>query len=118
MTVREWSATISDDPRTIVALARVAEVVNEFFHLDPDDVVAYDTPFVWWDRSKRNHGISHPMPTPFGYASANGRAPLFFQEQIVHWFGDWRGLEVPECRQAGDGHDSRGRFKPSVYRNG
>ena len=88
------SAVVSSDPETFVSLARVAFLVNEFFDLEADDRVAYDNPFVWWDRSKRNLGIAHPMPQPIGFASANkdgdGRGPLWYQDQIIHWFGQWR----------------------------
>jgi len=103
---------VSADPRTILGLSRVAAVVSEFFDLDP--VVNYDTPFVWWDRSKRNYGISLPMPEPIRYGG-DGRSPLFYQEQIIHWYGQWRGLAVPECHEAGDVVRSRGLI-PSDYR--
>lgn len=121
---KQWDTDIiSIDPSTIVSLARVSAVVNEFFHLDPDDAVNYDTPFVWWDRSKRNNGIALPMPEPVTYLGAGrtsftsvGRAPLWYQEQIIQWFGAWRELDVPECAQAGDRISSRGYVIPSPYR--
>lgn len=139
MTKREWSDIISDDPHTIISLSRVAAIVNEFFHLDDDDMISRDTPFVWWDRSKRNIGISHPMPKPIGYVTSdatadvasevdardtsddtgNGpraRGPLWHQDQIVHWFGQWKDLDIPECQQAGDRVSNRGHPIPSPHR--
>jgi len=112
---------IFDDPRTLVSLSRVAALVSEFFDLD--DPVEYDTPFVWWDRSKKNFGIALPMPEPIAFvgASAKGeaswsRGPLWHQEQIVHWYAEWRDLEVPFCREAGDRVTNRGATVPSSYR--
>ena len=113
-----WNTDIiTQEPDTLVSLARVAIVVNEFFHLT-EDAVSYDTPFVWWDRSKRNEGIALPMPEPVGYAGRATpiRAPLWYQQQIVQWFGQWRDLEVPECSQAGDRLSNRGHVIPSPYR--
>jgi len=112
----QWSDTISDNPHVFVSLSRVSSVVNEFFHLDVDDQVKYDTPFVWWDRSKRNIDIANPMPVPVAFTSANDRGPLWHQDQIVHWFGQWRRLPVPECSQAGDKVSRRGHFVPSPHR--
>ncbi len=109
---------VNTDAATLVSLSRLADVLNEFFNLDVDDLIQYDTPFVWWDRSKRNHGISLPMPEPVTYASAAQRSPLWHQDQILHWYGSWREVEVPESREAGDRTDSRGRFRPSAYRQG
>ena len=113
----EWSDIISDDPRAIISLSRVALIVNEFFNLDTDDEVKYDTPFVWWNRSKHNFGISLPMPKPISFVGVGVNGPLWHQEQIIHWFAQWRDLEVPECRQAGDSISSRGHFVPSTHRN-
>lgn len=121
MATHVWSDIISDDPHAIISLSRVALVVNEFFHLDADDEVKYDTPFVWWNRSKHNFGISLPMPKPIAFVGVDAvgvgaTGPLWYQEQIVHWFGQWRDLEVPECRQAGDSISSRGHFVASTCR--
>ncbi len=109
---------VNTDAATLVSLSRLADVLNEFFDLDVDDEVQYDTPFVWWDRSKRNHGISLPMPEPMTYAAAAQRSPLWPQDQILHWYGDWRNVDVPECVEAGDKTDKTGRFRPSAYRQG
>ena len=107
---------VQQDPRVLVSLSRVSEVVNEFFDLHDDDVIAYDTPFVWWDRSKRNIGIELPMPEPMSYVGNNKRGPLWYQEQIIQWFGAWRELEVVECVEAGDRISSRGHRIYSEYR--
>lgn len=114
------SSNVFKDGSDLVSLSRVASVLNEFFQLDT--TVQYDTPFVWWDRSKSNHGISLPMPEPMAYVGgsandpARARGPLWRQDQILHWYGEWQGLDVPEGRSAGDRIDSRGRFTPSTYR--
>jgi len=105
---------VSDDPHTLVSLSRVAALVSEFFDLE--DPVEYDTPFVWWDRSKKNLGIALPMPEPVSYVGNESRGPLWHQEQIVHWFGEWRDLNVPHCREAGDRVTNRGATIPSSYR--
>ncbi len=111
-----WAPPISDDPHTLVSLSLLPKVLNEFFHLTGDDTVRHKTPPVWWDRSKRNIGIAHPMPTPVAFAASNDCRPLWHQDQIIHWFGQWRDLPVPECRQAGDTVSRRGHLVPSPHR--
>lgn len=84
-------AEIMSDP--LIPLSRVHVVINEHFNLLPEDKINYMTPYVWWDRSKRNIGISLPMPDPVQYAGVNERGPLWFEHQIVEWYAEWQEVE-------------------------
>ena len=107
---------VSSDPKTLIGLSRLPDLVTEFFDLDLEDRPSYDAPFVWWQRSKANEHIAVPMPEPVTFAAANGRGPLWHQEQLIHWFGMWRGLDVPVCIEAGDKLSARGRRTYSPHR--
>ncbi len=106
---------VSKDPKALVSLSRLSAVLDEFFNLD--DLILPDTPFVWWNRSKGNYGISLPMPEPVAFSGANRRGPLWPQDQILHWYAEWQELSVPECREAGDRAASGGRYALSEYRS-
>jgi len=104
---------ISPNPQTLTPLSRVSRLVTEFFQLS--DPPTYNSPYVWWLRSKAALDISHPMPRPVKFSRSNGKRPVWHQEQILHWYGQWQGLEVKECVEAGDNiHD--GVVSLSEYR--
>ncbi len=118
MTDHEWSFTVSDDPHRLVALSRVSSLINEFFHLDDDNHIDYRTPFIWWNRSKQNR-MAFNMFVPVGYGGKAGDGdtrPFWHQEQIIHWYARWKGLDVGESQQAGDRTTNRGQTIPSVWR--
>ena len=102
-----------EKPSRLLALSEVADLVNEVFDLPLEERIAEPTPYAWWDRSKKNQDISLPMPEPT--LVAGGRA-LWTQEVLLHWFGAWRGHEVPVGLPAGDRVDSRGHRVFSRYR--
>jgi len=77
----------------LIPLSRVASLINKHFDLLPEDEINYMTPYVWWDRSKRNIGISLPMIGPVQYVGANERGPLWFEHQIVEWYAEWQELD-------------------------
>ena len=107
---------MSGDSQRLLMLGDIAGVVNEYFKLE-DDAVNDATPYIWWDRSKKNIDISLPMPNPtltvgFGRSSKS----FWSQEVVLHWYGAWRGLKVPVGVPAGDRVNSRGRRIYSKYR--
>lgn len=83
----------TEPTKPLIPLSRVASLINNHFDLLPNDEVGYATPYVWWDRSKRNVGISLPMPDPVQYMGANNRGPLWFEHQIVEWYTEWQEVE-------------------------
>ncbi len=107
---------VSKDPKALVSLSRLSDVLDEFFDLD-DSPISRDTPFVWWNRSKGNYGISLPMPEPAAFSGADRRGPLWPQDQILHWYGQWQEVTVPKCPEAGDRASSGGRYTLSEYRS-
>jgi len=107
--------TVLREPDGFVMLSEISGVVNEWFSLADGAAVSPDTPFIWWHRSKENQDISLPMPEPVLTLGKQGR-PAWTQEGILHWYGAWRGIEVPRGRPAGDKVDMRGRDTPSEYR--
>ena len=104
---------VSDTSDTLVTLAQISPLLNEFFDLSDDTTIKYSTPYVWWDRSKRNDDIALPMPKPVMQV---GRSNAWRQDQILHWYGEWMDLDVPFCRAAGDKVNSRGHELKSQYR--
>lgn len=104
-----------DDPRRFVSIAEIADLLNAFFK--PDPPVGQATPYIWWHRSKANLDISLPMPRPSMVLGRTGaERPYWFQEALLHWYGAWRGIEVPVSLAAGDRHDTNGRLFMSEYR--
>lgn len=111
---------VSDDPRRFVSLSEMAGLFNEFFNLDDGDHgnrISEPTPYIWWHRSKSNVDISLPMPRPSMVLGRSGaERPFWFQEVLLHWYGAWRGIEVPVCGPAGDKVNLKGRRILSEYR--
>jgi hypothetical protein len=104
---------IHKDPKQLIPLSEVSAVINHWFDLPPGVEIAPSTPYIWWDRSKKNQDISLPMPSPV--LTLGGRH-YWHQESILHWYGAWRGIVVPRGAEAGDRIDGRGRERPSEYR--
>lgn len=104
-------------PDTLLMLGQIAGAINEYFKLPKKQRINELTPYIWWDRSKRNRDISLPMPHP-ALVVGEGRSGRSFwtQEAILHWYGAWKGIEVPRGIAAGDRVDGRGREYPSEYR--
>ena len=109
---------LSPDPKTFLMLSQISGAINEWFDLPDDEAISEATPYIWWDRSKKNRDISLPMPKPALVLGGEGRGTknLWTQDSILHWYGAWRGIEVPRGRPAGDRVDMRGRDTPSEYR--
>ena len=108
---------MSQDSNELLATSQVADLLNEFFDLDGDNVIEQNTPHMWWYRSKQNRDIAHPMPEA-DVTVGRRKAPLWKQAKIVHWFGQWKDLDVPWCQEAGDRVDARGHGIPSEFRGG
>jgi len=89
------------DPETLVSLGELSDIINSYFGLEDGDRVDYENPFSWWRRSTLNHHIALPMPEPV-IRVGKRRSPLFHQADVLHWYGDWKNLEVPMGREAGD----------------
>ena len=116
MSARPWGAEVSCNPNTIIVLSRFKPLLTEFFHLD-DDAIHPHAPFMWWDRSKRGVGIGVPLPPPIAFSDGKGRGPLFTQEQVIHWYGMWKGLNVPTYVGVGDRVSDDGAITPSNLRS-
>ena len=101
------------DPDILLPLSDVADMLNTFFELEGEERIGSATPYAWWDRSKKNQDIALPMPDP---TLAVPGKPLWAQQVLLHWFGSWRGYEVPLGIPAGDRVDSSGRRLYSKYR--
>ena len=105
---------VSPKGSTLIPLARIADLLNEYFSLTDDDTILYNTPYQWWQRSQLNNKISSPMPEE---TILIGRSPAWPQEQILHWWGEWMGIEVPRGTAAGDRIGKEGAYlKGSKYR--
>ena len=106
--------TISNDAKRMVTLGEIGDLLTEFFD---GEFVSQPTPYIWWHRSKVNTDISLPMPQPnMMLGRAGAERPLWTQEALLHWYGAWRGIDVPRGRPAGDRVDTRGHEVPSEYR--
>ena len=90
-----------NDPEALISLGEVAAILNAYFGLKGDDKVDYENPFSWWKRSLNNHHIALPMPEPV-IRHGKRKSPLFRQADIFFWYGEWRNVEVPMGRGAGD----------------
>lgn len=99
-------------PNTLIPLSKFAEVLNDFFDLEDEDLVEPKTPYVWWHRSQANT-MAHPMPHPEPLPETVAAPSHWRLALVLHWFGSWRDLEIPFGVPAGDRVDGRGR----VYLN-
>ena len=98
--------TAYPDPETLISLGELADILNGYFGLKGTDRVDYENPFSWWRRSSLNRDIALPMPEP-ALRHGKRRSPLFHQADIIHWYGDWKNLEVPMGHEAGDTRKGR-----------
>ncbi len=108
---------VSYDPDELVSTSQIADLLNEFFNLDDDNIIEQNTPHMWWYRSRNNKDIAYPMPLADATVGRR-KAPLWKQAKIVHWYGTWQDLEVPWGREVGDRIDMKGREYPSEFRRG
>ena len=108
------STAIHKHGRELIATSEIAAILNEYFNLPSDTRIDYNLPYMWWYRSKLNH-LAHPMPAPTITTSKG--VPWWEQEAILHWFGDWKEIEVPESRASGDYVDDAGGRRVSEYRS-
>lgn len=92
---------VHSDPDTLISLGEFASILNAYFGLEGDDAVDYENPFSWWRRSTLNIDIALPMPEPTA-RHGKRRSPLFHQADVLHWYGEWKNLDVPMGREAGD----------------
>lgn len=104
---------VRDDGAELVSLSEVPALLEAFFDL-PEDSIRKETVYVWWDRSVNNRGIRIPMPTP---KARLANTHLWEQQQIIHWYAAWKGLDVRECPEAGDRIDRNGRMRRSPLRS-
>ncbi len=90
-----------NDPEALISLGEIASILNAYFGLTGDEAVRYENPFSWWGRSLNNREIALPMPQSV-MRHGKRKSPLFRQIDIFFWFGEWKNLEVPMGREAGD----------------
>ena len=90
---------IHKDPTTLIGLGEVAGILNAWYGLEEPFTIDYNTPMVWWNRSRRNKDISLPMPEP-AVRIGQRRSPAWEQGIIINWYGEWTDQKVPARARA------------------
>ena len=108
------ASVVATSPNALIQLGDVAPILNAFYDLDDDDAIDQNTPFVWWQRSKANT-MASPMPEPV-HGLTTIQTEQWQLAEILHWFGSWKGLDVPFSTAAGDRTDGRGRVISNLWR--
>lgn len=94
-------SAVYSDPDTLIQLGEFADILNIYFQLEDGSRVGPNTAFMWWQRTEKGTKIALPLPTPV-MRIGKTQSPAWKQADILHWFGDYKNLDVPLGREAGD----------------
>jgi len=84
----------SKTPTRLFGLPDIPELLNERFNLVGYDALEPSIARTWWNRSKPGGYIQLPMPTPDFFLAGPRPRPLWNENTIVAWYGEWKGLET------------------------
>ncbi len=94
-------SAVYDDPETLIQLGEFADILNTYFQLEGESRIGVNTAFMWWQRTGKGIKIALPLPIP-AMRIGKQQSPAWKQADILFWFGDYKNLDVPLGREAGD----------------